>query len=317
MTVEELRAALHQQVSGLVDDGAPGRADAARERAREIRGRRRIAAASVAAVLVLVAVLGAALLDLDPLRRSAPVVEDPQPAPVGVQAFAGRTPLDSEESHDGSEVSLAHDTDVPTQWTATCFGVGADYTLHATLDGASPAEAPCEVAEPPEALLGYVLDERFASGAHRLRLWITRTGSTEAVTAPDAVLVAGVFRLPEPVSVVAGVDVHEVERVYDPALGSLRDWRYAGSQQARPGDRRLDASHASSTRLVVQLVVPDVEPDAVRLLVDGVEVDATPVLEGSGHLAPLPAGRHTVSLRVRGGDEPPPVFGVVWREVVP
>ncbi|TNM50192.1 hypothetical protein FHP29_00725 [Nocardioides albidus] len=324
MSIEELRATLHQQVSGLVDDDVAGRADAARDRARDIVRRRRITAASVAAALVAVALLGAALLGLDPLRRSAPVVEVPQPDQVGVDAFAGRTPLESRESHDGSEVTLSHDADGPTQWTATCFGVGADYTLHATLDGASPGEAPCEVAEPPEALLGYVLDDRFADGKHTLRLWITRTGSG-AVTAPDAVLVAGVFRLPEPVAVVAGVGVYDVERVFDPSRGTLREWAYAGSQESQPGDRRLDATHESSTQMVAQLVVPDVEPGVdsgvdpgvVRLLVDGVEVDAGPVLAGSGYLAPLPPGRHTVSVRLRGGPDQPRPFGVVWREVRP
>jgi hypothetical protein len=60
-----------------------------------------------------------------------------------------------------------------------------------------------------------------------------------------------------------------------------------------------------------------VSPDEVRLLVDGVEADATSVLDGSGFVGPLPSGRHTIELRIRDGADEAAQLGVVWREVAP
>ena len=97
-----------------------------------------------------------------------------------------------------------------------------------TLDGGSPGQAPCETAEPPEPQMGYVLDGRSPPGPHTLHLWLARTDGTAVVTAPAAVLAAGVYRLPDPVAVVAGVPVYDRERVFDPSMDVMQEWQYVG-----------------------------------------------------------------------------------------
>ena len=122
MTIEDLRAILHEHAAGVRDDAVESRADAARRRARDIRRRQTLVAVAAAVVVVPVVV---AALGGNPLDRTAPVVDVPEPDPAVVEAFAGRTLLDTREVRDGSEVTLSNAADVPTQWTATCFGVGA------------------------------------------------------------------------------------------------------------------------------------------------------------------------------------------------
>ena len=314
MTIQDLRATLHEHATGVRDDAVESRADAARRRARDIRRRQTLVAVAAAVVIVPVVV---AALGGNPLDRTAPVVDVPEPDPAVVEAFAGRTLLDSREVRDGSEITLSYDADVPTQWTATCFGVGAEFTLHMTLDGGSPGEAPCATTEPPEPQMGYVLDDRSPPGPHTLHLWLARTDRTAVGTAPPAVLTAGVYRLPDPVAVVAGVPVYDRERVFDPSIDFMQEWQYIESQESEPGDRRLLAAHRGDTRMLGQLVASLVSADEVRLLVDGVEADATSVLDGSGFVGPLPSGRHTIELRIRDGADEAAQLGVVWREVAP
>jgi hypothetical protein len=315
MTIQDLRTTLHERAAGVHDDAVAGRAEAARRRARGIRRQQTLVVLAAAAVVV--SLIGAAILGGNPLKRTAPVVEVPEHDPAVVEAFAGRDLLDSRVQRGGAEVTLTSAAEVPTQWTATCFGVGAEFTLHMTLDGGSPGEAPCEAAEPPEPLMGYVLDDRFPPGPHTLHLWLARSDGSAVSGAPAAVLAAGVYVLPDSITDVAGVAVYERERVFDPSTTTLREWEYVDSQESQPGDGRLLAAHQADIRTLAQIVAPTVSPDDVRLLVDGVEADAASVLNGSGFVGPLTAGRHTVELRIRGGTDPSAQLGVVWREAAP
>ena len=314
MTIQDLRATLNEHAAGMRDHAVMRRADAARDRARDVRRRRTLATIAAAAVLVVPVVVAA--LGGNPFDRTAPVVDAPEPDPAVVGTFAGRTLLDSRVAHDGSEVTLSYDADVPTQWTATCFGAGAELTMHMTLDGGSPGDAPCEATQPPEPQMGYILD-RSAPGPHTVHLWLATTDGSTVVPADTVVLAAGVYRLPDPVDDIAGVPVYDRERAFDPSLDVLREWRYAGAQSSEPGHRRLLAAHRGDTRMLAQLVAPRLPPGEVTLLVDGVEVDSATVLAGPGFIGPIPPGRHTVEVRLRAGAEEGQQVGVVWRELVP
>jgi hypothetical protein len=306
MDISDLQATLHEHADVLVDDRVAARAPAARRRAHTIRLRR---VAAVAAAVVVVPIAGAAILGGNALHRSEPPVDAPDQDPAVAAGFAGRTLLDSEVVRDGSELTLTFDTGSPTQWTASCFGVDAAYTLHLTLDGASPGQAPCETEEPPEPLANYVLDRRYEPGMHTLRLWLTAADSSSVVAVPESVLAAGVYRLPEPVAVVAGVDVYERE------YALAQEWRYVASDESDPGARSLVSTHEQpDNRALPRLVADGVPADHVVLLVDGVETPAEPVLDGSGYLEPLRGGiSHTIELRLTG-DVPEAVrLGVVWR----
>jgi hypothetical protein len=306
MRISDLQATLHEHADVLVDDRVAARALAARRRARTIRLRRVAATAAVVAVVVPIA--GAAILGGNALRRSEPPVDVPDQDPGVATSFAGRTLLDSEVVRDGSALTLTFDTDSATQWTATCFGVDAAYTVHMTLDGGSPGEAACESEEPPEPLFGYVLDRRYQPGPHTLRLWLTESGTSSVVTVPDSVLAAGVYRLPEPVAVVAGIDVYEREYAF------AQEWRYAASDASEAGERELVATHEEVNRVLPRLVATDVAVDRVVLLVDGVETPAEPVLNGSGYLEPLRGGvSHSIELRLTGHVPDTAQLGVVWR----
>lgn len=313
MTIHDLQATLHEHAAVAHDSELVGRADAARRRARDIRRRQKLAV--VAAAALVVPVIGVVVLQVNGQDRTEHVVEVPDPDPAVVSEYAGRTLLDSKVERDGVQVTLSADTETPTQWTATCFGVGSEFTLHATLDGGSPAEAPCEATQPPEPQLGYVLDDRFPAGPHTLHLSLTRSDGTAVATAPTAVLAAGVYRLPDPVAVVAGVPIYDRERVFDRSTDVMREWEYVESQESELGDRRLVATHEGDRPMVGHLVATRVPPDEVRLLVDGVEADAASVLGASGFLGTLPPGRHTVVLRIRGEADPAAQLGVVWREL--
>jgi hypothetical protein len=313
MTIEDLRGTLHEHAAVAHDSELAGRADAARRSARGIRRRQRLVV--VAAAALVVPVVGAVVLTVNRLDRTAPVVEVPEPDRAVVSGYAGRTLLDSRVARGGMQVTLSADVEVPTQWTATCFGVGSEFTLHTTLDGGSAAQAPCEATQPPEPQMGYVLDGRFPPGTHTIRLWLSSNDGTATVTAPTAVLAAGVYRLPDPVAVVAGVPVYDRERVFDRSMDVMQEWQYVESQESQPGDQRLMTAHRGDSRMVGQLVAPHVSPEDVLLLVDGVEGDASSVLSGSGFVGPLPPGRHTIELRIRGGAHAAARLGVVWREL--
>ena len=314
MTIDDLRATLHEHADDVSDGDVAGRADAARRRARGVRRQQIVVALATA---IVVSLIGALLLGENPLKRAEPVLPVPSPDPAVVSTFAGRTLLDSQVERSDVELTLTSQTEVPTHWTATCFGVGAEFVLHMTLDGASPGESPCEAAEPPEPLMGYVLDVRFPLGPHTMHLWLTNADGAVVDKAPGAVLAAGVYRLPDPVTVVAGVSVYPRERAYDSSSSTLREWQYVESRQSRPGDARLRARHDADTPMLAQLFATHLASADVRLLVDGVQTDAADVLDGSGFVGPLPPGGHSVELRIRGGGEATAQLGVVWREVAP
>ena len=305
MHIADLQTTLHAHADALLDEGMAGRAAAARHQARTIRVRR-IAVTATAAVVVL-PIAGAAMLGVNPLRRSEPPIDVPEKDPGVVATFAGRTLLDSEVVRDGAALTLTFDSDSPTQWTASCFGVDGTYVVHASLDGGSPGESLCEREEPPEPLMGYVLDSRFEPGSHTMRLWLTDSGGTEVGTVPGSVLAAGVYELPEPVAVVAGVDVYELEEAF------TQEWTYVASHQSQAGERSLVSTHDAGSRLLPRLIATDVDPGQVALLVDGVKADAAAVLNGSGYLEPLRGGSHTIVLQVESDVAPTARLGVIWR----
>lgn len=77
MTIQDLRAAPHEHAAVAHDSELAGRADAARGRARGIR--RWQTPVVVAAAAHVVAVIGAVVLGVHRLNRTAPIVEVPEP----------------------------------------------------------------------------------------------------------------------------------------------------------------------------------------------------------------------------------------------
>ena len=242
MSVQQLQATLREHAAAVSDDALEGRAAASIARARTIR--RRQALAVVAAAAVIGPLVGAAILGANPLERSAPPVHKPEKVPTVQAAFAGRELLDSAVVRDKGELTVTRETKVPTQWTVACYGVGSDYTVHATFDGAAAGAAPCEGLEPHEPLLGYVHDRRRNAGNHNMHVWLTREGSAEIVPAHGSVLTAGVYQLPPPVAVVAGADVYEREVAFGPG------WQYAASRYSERGDRGVVAAEETGARLL-------------------------------------------------------------------
>lgn len=265
---------------------------------------------------MLLPLVGAAMLGANPLDRSGPAetpipTERSTPAPGSVvESFAGRSLLTSKVTRGASTLTVTASADVPTQWTANCGGASDEYVLHMTLDGRSPGQAACTESASEEPLMGYVLDRRFRTGQHTLQLWLTSPGGAEVEEAPEAaVLAVGVYRLPQPVTTVAGVDIYRQESV------TAQEWRYATSTQTDSGERRLISTHRSDGPFLAQIVAPEVDPQRISILVDGEAVDPDPILSGPSYLDPFADGRHTVELRLRGGAGAQ--IGVVWRELDP
>ncbi len=296
MSVEELvRRSLAEHAGDVADRGDPGRAAAARREAREIRVRRGVGVVvGLAAAASLAGWAGSGLLRADeppgPAERPGRVVEV-------VHAFAGRTLITSAETTDGQPLEMTVDATAGSQWLVTCAGVGPEYVVHRTIDGAAEDTAVCG----PLEVLGDTMSFRWTSGdpageGRVLRLWITRDG--EVVEPEGAVLAAAAYALPAPVATLAGSDVLEVE----PLAG--QDWVYVDSVESRPGERRLTHRFDPlGSEALLEITSDGSGRGSVELVVDGEQVkDPSAYALGSTDLGNRlsPGEPHTVTLRIVG-----------------
>ena len=299
MSVEEVeemvRGTLAERASDVAGVGNPSRASAARREAQAIRVRRGAGAVvAVAVVAALAGLAGSGFLRSDeapgPAERRGHTIEVPD-------AFAGRTLITSAQTHDGTALEMTVDATAGSQWMVTCAGVGQDYLVHRTIDGASEDTAVCG----PLEVLGDTMSFRWAAaepaGTGRvLRLWITKDG--EVVEPEGAILAAAAYALPEPVTTVAGSDIQQVE----PFGG--QDWTYLDSVESEPGMRQLTHRFgALDEDALLEITSEGTGQGNVEIVVDGV-VGTFPGAYslGSTDLGNLlTAGKaHTVTLSIVG-----------------
>ena len=311
MNVEEMvQRTLADHAGDVAADPDPGRASAARREAHAIRVRRGVGAvAAVAVVTTLAGVAGSGFLRADEPPGPA---DNPERVVEVAGSFAGRTLITSEETLDGRPLEMTVDATVGSQWLVTCAGVGSEYVVHRTIDGASEDTAVCG----PLEVLGDTMSFRWtaaepAGEGRRLRLWITRDG--EVVEPEGAILAAAAYDLPAPVTTLAGTDIQDVE----PLDG--QDWTYLDSVESRPGARVLTHRFAAlDEEALLEITSRGSGPGSVELLVDGTLVtDPKAHSLGSTDLGTrLTAGAaHTVTLRIVG-DVPDDTRLAIVRRVV-
>lgn len=311
MNIAELRSTLHEYADELHDTGLHQRAGAARRQATTIR-RRRVAITGATALVVPLAV--SAILAIDPIDGAR--VQPAERPDQGIlrTSFAGRTLIDSKVAKGVGELVLTVETDGASQWAATCFGVGAAYTLHQRINGWE-AHSPCLDAAPSDPPWGPRLDEGAAalSGTHTMRTWITRTSDGQPAAPAEAVLAAGAYRLPEKAAVVAQAPVYDLEE----SEGTV--WKLAHTSQSEAGARTFTATYDSGDRPVfIEIVTAGSADTPVAVRVDGVLQANGPGRLGADPcwLGSFPAGSHRVRLTVRPAAPADAVLGVVWRTPV-
>lgn len=311
MNVEELvRDTLAERASDVAGVGNPSRAAAARREAQAIRVRRGAGVvAAVAVVTTLAGLAGSGFLRSDEAPGPA---EDPGRTIQVADAFAGRTLITSAETHDGTALEMTVDATAGSQWLVTCAGVGQDYVVHRTIDGAFEDTAVCS----PLEVLGETMSFRWSAaepaGTGRvLRLWITRDG--QVVEPEGAILAAAAYALPEPVTTVAGSDIQEVE----PFGG--QDWTYLDSVESEPGMRKVTHRFgALDEDALLEITSEGSGQGNVEIVIDG-EVGTFPSAYSLGSTDignRLEAGdAHTVTLRIVG-DVPDDARLAIVRRVV-
>lgn len=298
MTTEQvLRETLERRAEALRDDAVVGRAGRAMTQARRDRTRRWVA--GVAAGAVAAAVTGVAVLAVNPFGQSEDDVE-PLPAPVvDVRpSFAGRTLVDSAETSAGATLELTVTTDAGSQWMLTCHGVGPEYVLRYRVEGAPERAAPCAV----DAALGDTAGFRYtaaepAGTGTSLRMWVTEAGDDSVVNPEEAVLAAAVYALPAPVVTVAGSDVLPVEEV------DGQEWSFLTHVEGELGAGEVTLESDRDAPTLLETIGAGPDGVTVQLYLDGELVDTDPAtypLNGVGMGDLVPAGRHTVTLRVVG-----------------
>ncbi|CUR55797.1 putative Serine/arginine repetitive matrix protein 2 [metagenome] len=309
MNITELRSGLQEHADDLQDLALHDRVAGARRRATSIRRRRTaIAVGSLALALPLavVAVPAALTDDADEAHTATSPSEGLLP-----ESFAGRTLLDAEVARGTGELDLTVTPEGPSQWAATCSGVGRAYTLHQSIDGWE-GESPCGVVVPVDPPWGPRLDEDDTEtiGAHTMRVWITWAQDGEPADPEDAVLAVGAYSLPAPVADVAGAAVYGLEE------SEGTSWQLAHTSESSTGVRTLTASYDSGPLPVfIEALTVGSSDSPVDVYVDGRLQANSPGRLGADScwLGSFPAGRHTVRMTVRGPAPADTRLGLVWR----
>ncbi|HSV37986.1 MAG TPA: hypothetical protein VLI04_04435 [Nocardioidaceae bacterium] len=308
-TIQDLRDVLREHADSVSDDTLPSLADNARRQAVGIR-RRRMAGA-VAAAAAVTALAGLAILNVDSLDGSRGEVPPSGDKTVHVpvdESFAGRTLIDSRSTNGADELTLTLDTEVPTEWNVSCWGLGPGYTLHVEIDeGTFPGERPCRDERPADPEVTYQLDSRYPTGEHTIRAWITG-GAMSVTDLESAVLVISVYELPDPVATVAGIDVFD-EQFFFEKIYSLDKY-----DESNPGDRTLKSSYRQLTdeSVAIQILATGSGDNPVKLYIDGLYQGELTIPDnyiwGTRTLGP-----HTVELRISGAVPADARLGVAWR----
>ena len=310
MSIRELQDTLRAHADTIDDLGQVARGPAARRRASVVRRRQALVVAGVAAVVLPLTWF--ATLGVNPLDRTAPpVVTPPEPSPtLFVDAFAGRTLIDSESATGESELVFSADVSRNTEWRAVCDGVGSDYTLHLALDDGEPGELPCDVELVSGRWIGYQLGPDYPEDAeHTLRVWLTRTSDGAQVAPPDGSIGAAVYSLPEPAATVAGHQVQELE------ADGTHEYRLTEHEESAPGDRDLSSTYvAGDVPVEVDWYTSGSGGSTVQVYVDGEPETSLLLGEGGPGLVLAPGGSHTLRMRILGEVAPDALLGFVWRE---
>ena len=313
MTIEEL---VHDTLHGraaLVRDGAvPARSSAAQARARSIRTRRR---ASIAALAALAVVGGAAMVHVSSQDRAdGPEPADQSDRVLSVrQSFAGRTLIDSAETT-GGELALRAGSPRGSQWLLACSGVGAEFSLHVSVDGTEQPPALCD----PTAGLGdtswITVPPAGAGFESEVRAWVTGTDDEAPVDPAGAVLAAAAYALPKPYATLAGHDIYPLEENFG------AEWSVLTFGESEPGERSVTLEvPAQEGASMLDLVSTGTGEATVRLAVDGRRVHTVPEVYvlGSRSIGDLLTGGepHRVTLWIPEDDVPPDAqLAVVVRE---
>lgn len=311
MSIQQLQDALRAHAEAIEDTGVVGRGAVVRRRAVRIRLRRGVVAAAVAAIVLPVA--GLAALGVEPFDRTAPVVTPPDPtSDLFVEAYAGRTLIDSEVATGRSEIVFTADVSRNTEWRAVCEGVGNRYTLHIAMDGGEPGELPCDVKLLSGRWIGYQLGPEYPlEGEHTLRLWLTN-GSGEKAAPPGGQIGAAVYHLPEPAATVAGHQVQELE------VDGGSEFRIVRHEESDPGTRELSSTYpAGDLPVEVDWYTSGSSSPNVQVYVDGRPETSLPLGEGGPGLVLAAGEAHSVRLQILGDVPPDAQLGIVWRKQVP
>jgi hypothetical protein len=311
MTTEQLlRDTFERRVADVHDGEIVGRARRAMTEARRVRTRQRVTGVAVGTLAAVVT--GLATLAVNPFGDAGDDIE-PMPAPqVDVRpSFAGRTLIDSAETSGGAALALSVTAPQGSQWMLTCRGVGPEFVVHVEVEGAPERSAPCGVDDELGETAGFRYTAAEPAGPDRsLRMWVTEADGTSPVTPSRAVLVAAVYALPEAVVTVAGSDVLPVEEV----LGE--DWAYLAHAVGEPGAREVTLESDQDAETLLELIGAGPEGVRVRLFIDGESAETDPAaypLNGVAMGDLVPAGRHTVTLRVVGDVPADALLAIVQR----
>jgi hypothetical protein len=264
-----------------------------------------------AIVAIVLPAAGLAALGVNPFDRTAPIVTPPdQSDGTFVEAFAGRTLIDSEVATGKSELVFTAEVSRNTEWRAICEGVGSRYTLHMSMDDGEPGELPCDVELASGRLIAYQLGPEYPQeGEHTLRLWLTRTAGGEKVAPARGQIGAAVYDLPAPAAVVAGHQVQALEADEGHEFGMVRH------EESEPGRRELSSTYqAGDIPVEVDWYTSGSGSPEVQVYVDGRPETGLPLGGGGPGLVLSPGRSHTVSLRIVDDVPPDALLGLVWRE---
>lgn len=312
MSIQELQDTLRAHAEVIDDVGPAARGAAVRRKATMIRRRQALVTAVAAAILLPLTWF--ATLAVNPFDRDTPDVlpadtpSDPS-SDLFVEAFAGRTLIDSGVVTGESEIVFSAQASRNTEWRVVCDGVGSDYTLHLSLDGGEPGELTCDVELLSGRWIGYQLGPEYPLDAeHTLRAWLTRTSDGAEVAPPDGRIGVAVYSLPAPAASIAGHQVQELE------ADSGQEWRLTHQEESAPGDPDLSSTYSAGDGPVeVDWYTSGTGGSTVQVYVDG-QPETSLILGEGGPGLVLAPGRHTVRLRVLGDPPPDALLGLVWRE---
>jgi hypothetical protein len=314
MSLQELRAVLHEHATSIDDDALVGRAAAARRRARTIQRRR---AATVAAGVALVVPIAGAILVMSGPGRSG---TQPQPAnPTGSTSavpltIGDSTLIDSKVATGVSELTLTVDAWAGTDWRPACQNVGPAFLLHFTLDGSDEGSYQCDVDLVAGERGGYAIGSEAASfGSHTLRIWLTDAANVPTQGPRSGVLAAAVYQLAPPVAEVA--PGYEVQELIEDGEGT---WKFSRLDKSELGVRSFKSTQTvAAGGGSVDWYALGSGSSRVEIYVDG-QLETTMSMGGGGPGVTVSENAtHTVELRITGPVPGDALLALVWRNAAP